>query len=145
MSAPGPDRDDSHQFALTESERRHVERSVEREAVWHLTWLGLAITLVAGTGLWFARWEAATFDRFDSVDGQTIAIPYECNAPVRVHVAERADRVIVRLDVRTPANNQDCANSVCVHLDEPLGERIVIDERTGLTARRGFDDFCGEP
>ncbi|MDW3212546.1 MAG: hypothetical protein R8G01_00995 [Ilumatobacteraceae bacterium] len=145
MSASGPDRGEPDEFALTADERRQVERSIERESVWHLIWLGLAITFVAGIGLWFAKWDAATFDRFDSVDGRTIAVPYECNAPVRVHVDERADRVVVRLETRTPANNQDCANSVCVHLDAPLGDRPVIDERTGSTARRGFDDFCGEP
>lgn len=87
---PGSDRADGNEFALTESERRHVERSIERENVWHLIWLGCAISFVAGIGLWFARWEAATFDSFDSVDGRTIAIPYACYAPVRVHVTERA-------------------------------------------------------
>ncbi len=145
MSSSGPDRGEPDEFALTADERQKVERSVEREGVWHLIWLGLGITLVAGIGTWFTKWDPATVYSFGLVDERTLAVPYACNAPVRVDVSEQADRVVVRLEIRTPANNQDCANSVCVHLDEPLGDRLVIDERTGRKVGQGADDPCGEP
>lgn len=121
------------------------QRSLERDDVWSMIFLGLAIALVAGIGLWFVKWDAMTFDSFGLVDERTIAIPYACNAPVRVDVSERADRVVVRLEVRRPGNDQDCANSVCVHLDAPLGDRPVIDERTGRAARPLLGDPCVEP
>lgn len=136
MDPPDPERADPDESALTERDRRRVERPIEREEVGHLIRLGLVITVVAGIGSWFVKWEAATFESYGLVEARTIAIPYACNAPVRVDVSEGAGRVVVRVDVRRRSNDQDCGNAVCVHLAEPLGDRLVIDDRTGRSARR---------
>lgn len=57
-----------------------------------------------------------------------------CN-PVRTQteVTETTDEVRVLVTVTDPAENEDCSAGVNVHLDEPLGDRTVLDASTGET------------
>lgn len=57
-----------------------------------------------------------------------------CN-PVRIDtdMTEATDEVRVLVTVTDPAENEDCAAGVNVHLDEPLGDRTVLDASTGET------------
>lgn len=123
-------------FELTDEEHARVRRQIEREEVRNLTWLGLALTLIAGIGTWLAKWETTTFDRYVAAGPDRIAIAIECNGDSRAKVREFGDRIEVRLDQRPPANDQDCVSYHCVVLRTPLGDRAVVDVRTGREAIR---------
>lgn len=64
---------------------------------------------------------------------QTLVVGVDtCNADPRVAVVEDGQSITltVRAD-RHPFGSDDCADSVSVPLDEPLGDRHVLDGVTG--------------
>ena len=66
-----------------------------------------------------------------SADGRTLTLTISsCGANARVTVDEKPDRVILR--ARGGRSRNDCAEGAVVTLREPLGDREVIDFRSGL-------------
>lgn len=67
-----------------------------------------------------------------SPDGRSIAVAVDsCNAEPVVEIGEQsADRVVVSATAERNAG-RDCADVVSVVLDEPLGDRRLVDGSTG--------------
>jgi hypothetical protein len=56
-----------------------------------------------------------------------------CNGGPTAEVDEREDRVVVR--VTGGSTNDDCADGVCIVLEQPLDGRALIDAATGAEVR----------
>lgn len=121
-------------FGLTEEEEHRIRRRIEREEVRNVTWLGIVLIAVGGVGAWSARWDTMTFERYALTAPDRIAVQIECNAASRAKLWEFGDRVEIRIDQRPPSNDQDCASYHCIVLDAALGDRTVVDERSGREA-----------
>jgi len=61
-----------------------------------------------------------------------------CNADMTTKVEESRSRVVVTVKARNDTSD-DCADSVVVHLDQPLGDRRLLDGGTGglVPVKRG--------
>jgi hypothetical protein len=53
-----------------------------------------------------------------------------CNADLSAQIEESPSRVTVTVTARNNTGD-DCADGLVVHLDQPLGERQLLDEVTG--------------
>jgi hypothetical protein len=91
----------------------------------------LALLLAATAGCGEDRRQVAIFDV--SPDGPTrLVLSVEsCNASPRAHVDEHDDRVVVTVTADDRDDMDDCADGVVVELDEPLGDRELVDGSTG--------------
>ena len=70
-----------------------------------------------------------------------------CTADIRIDdMVERADAVVVSLSEKTK-NNDDCGGRlVTVELEEPLGDRSVVNGHTGVVlGQTGPGAAAGEP
>jgi hypothetical protein len=57
-----------------------------------------------------------------------------CNADLTTEVEESRSRVVVTLKARNDTSD-DCLDGVVVHLDQPLGDRRLLDGGTGVWCR----------
>jgi hypothetical protein len=63
-------------------------------------------------------------------DGRTLWVAVaSCNGNPGIEVDQSATQVVLR--ARGGTTNNDCGDIVCVQLEEPLGERAVLDGTTG--------------
>ena len=103
-----------------------------------LTALGLGAVLVVAitTILWASRsggdWDARIIDSFGPLDDNHLAyeVGTHCHPEARASLTEGADRVVITFETRGELMG-DCADGIEITLDEPLGDRIVIDATTG--------------
>lgn len=101
-------------------------------------WVGVAIVLVVLAVLAVRWWSAGDRVRIiDAVvigDGSRLEISVaSCSASgLRATVAERPDRITVDVrKQRTTGGGDACADGVTIDLEEPLGDRVLVDDRTG--------------
>jgi len=78
-----------------------------------------------------------------SLDGDSrVLVAGHCNEAGRVHVVdESATQVVLRLEVRGD-HRGDCLECPAVELDDPVGDRAVIDATTDDPVPRE-QDVCG--
>ena len=76
-------------------------------------------------------------------DGRTLTVGWHCHLDASVNAIETADEV--RLSFRVYDRSKgDCADAEQVTLDEPVGNRTIIDDATGKALRAARND-CYTP
>ena len=96
--------------------------------------------LAAGCGI---GWEDQAISGVSvSEDGRTLTVAWQCHLDSSVTAEESADEV--RLQLRVYSYKGDCADVEVVTLQEPLGDRTIIDASTGQTVApcASTDDVC---
>ena len=74
-----------------------------------------------------------------SSDGRELMLTVDsCNADLSAKVAESPSRVTVTVTVRNDTND-DCADVIVVNLDEPLGERQLLNATGAVVPVRDAD------
>lgn len=74
---------------------------------------------------------AQIFEAYVTEDGRELQLGVNsCNADLKVEVREDEERVAIRVTVRNDTMD-DCMDGVTVALEEPLGERELVDAATG--------------
>jgi hypothetical protein len=58
-----------------------------------------------------------------------------CNAELAVAVHETDSEVRIAVTAKNDETGHDCADGARIHLRQPLGERVVIDESTDATVK----------
>lgn len=103
--------------------------------------LALAVAvLAAGCGV---GWEDQPISRVSvAEDGRTLTVAWQCHLDSSVTADETPDEV--RLLFRVYSYEGDCADVEVVTLQEPLGDRTIIDASTGQTVApcAPTDDVC---
>jgi hypothetical protein len=71
-------------------------------------------------------------DAWLSVDGVTLELALDtCNADLTTAVDFTASFVYVTVDAENDDRGSDCGDGLTLVLGEPLGERLLVDGRTG--------------
>lgn len=94
---------------------------------------GLSIALVAGLALVVAGCSANPEIRevYLRSDGVTVEFGIDtCNADLEAQVVESDTRVEVTISAENDTTD-DCADSIVITLDQPLGDRQLINGSTG--------------
>ncbi len=75
--------------------------------------------------------EAHIMEASEGRNGRTLHLGVgSCNAQLSARIEESPSRVTVTVTA-TDDTNDDCADALVIHLDEPLGERSLVDGVTG--------------
>jgi hypothetical protein len=96
--------------------------------------------LAAGCGI---GWEDQAISRVSvGEDGRTLTVAWQCHLDSSVTAEETPDEV--RLLFRVYSYRGDCAGVEVVTLQEPLGDRTIIDASTGQAVApcAPADDVC---
>ena len=86
------------------------------------------------------RWRVTEFhQRQTEVDPPTMLLEGgECSLELRTTVTETAEVVLILLEEKGTSDD-GCGNGTQITLDDPVGDRDVIDEATGQRWGRGID------
>ena len=94
-------------------------------------WFIAFVLLAVGCG--GGRSQVEVLEATTSSDGNVLGlIVGSCNASPTVEVVETAEEVRIEVEADDPGmNRDDCLDSVAACLDQPLGERALVDDKSG--------------
>ena len=93
---------------------------------WFLGIVGLCVIGLVAWGAW-PKWSTATIHSVTVEEARLEVVSDACGTDDRVEVGEADDAVTITHSVREP-RGADCSGSqVTVTLDEPLGDRALVD------------------
>jgi hypothetical protein len=93
----------------------------------------LLLTLVLAGCFGDGREQVEVLDAMTWPGADVISLSVDsCNASPSVKVVEQAGEVVVEVEADDPGlNRDDCADNVLICLDEPLGDRVLVDDVSG--------------
>jgi hypothetical protein len=102
---------------------------ISRRPVVRFTAAVAAGTVLVGCG---GRRDAQVVDA-ELLGDRTLVLQIDaCNADEnRVSITEEQDLVTISVSTDDPPGGDDCGDLVTVELADPLGDRILVDEKTG--------------